>query len=89
MAREEGGRRKRKGRGNMSKGIQIYCSNCGKHEEVVTAGDVKRAIQSGWNSYGRVLYCPECVRTWRERNGDKELAGEYNTAICIVYLQEK
>ena len=59
---------------------KITCSNCGKHRRLSYPAEssIWHAIARGWNSCGSALYCPECVKTWHQRN-DKELAGERNT----------
>lgn len=44
------------------------------------------AIKEGWNSFGSALYCPECVKTWDERNDGRKLAGERNTFFAIMRL---
>ena len=45
--------------------MTILCSRCGADKEFrYSAGNVLRTVYTqGWNSYGAVLYCPECSRT--------------------------
>ena len=66
------------------KQLNIQCSNCGKTEKISLArsGTLYKLltfINSGWNSCGGVLYCPECTKTWADRNGDRPMGGEVNT----------
>ena len=60
----------------MTKGgkvMEIYCSRCGNHERILrSVRGAKAKSKKGWRSFGSVIYCPECTRTWKERN-DKEL----------------
>ena len=51
--------------------MDIRCSNCGRKQEVKTAHDALCAIYQGWRNHGDALYCPECMDTWVERNGDR------------------
>lgn len=58
------------------KRVYIQCSNCGCHRQYDiditsgTAGLAHQLYQEGWR-YNGVSYCPDCVRTWPERNGVK------------------
>ena len=53
--------------------MEIYCSRCGNHEMILrSVRGVKAKSKKGWRSFGSGIYCPECTRTWKERN-DKEL----------------
>lgn len=69
--------------------IMITCSRCGKHR-IISNKKVEytaKAIQDGWNSFGSALYCPECSKTWEERNGEnRKLAGDRNTFFVIMNL---
>ena len=63
--------------------MQVQCSRCGKRKSFsYTVMSVAKLIESGWGSYGNVLYCPECSRTWHDRN-DKEMANSWNTVRII------
>lgn len=66
--------------------MEIMCSNCGARQRFgIKYANVKSLIALGWNSVGSALYCPECVRTWADRNGDnRRLAGEENTENQIM-----
>lgn len=66
--------------------INITCSNCGRHRRISNkkVEYTVRAIKQGWNSFGSALYCPECVRSWHDRN-NTELAGEKNTFLIIMF----
>lgn len=68
--------------------INIMCSCCGNHEtvsnrKISTTVDL---IKRGWGSCGSALYCPECTRTWKERNGDRPMGDERNTFFVILTL---
>lgn len=65
--------------------IDLCCSNCGNHRRL-SADAVQYtvdAIKQGWGSYGAALYCPECVRTWYDRN-TRPMADERNTMLVIM-----
>ena len=54
----------------MSNKIHYQCSNCGKREQ--TSGAIGVSVGMfyiGYRAHGDVLYCPDCVKTWKERNG--------------------
>lgn len=63
--------------------MTITCSRCGKHRRFnFSVMSVARAIRDGWGSYGNVLYCPECTKTWNERNS-RSLSDNFNTIRII------
>ena len=66
--------------------IDIMCSCCGNHETVSNrkVSNSVDLIKRGWGSCGSALYCPECSRTWKERNGDRPMADERNTFFVIM-----
>lgn len=68
--------------------IDIMCSCCGNHETVSNrkVSNSIHLIKRGWGSCGSALYCPECTRTWKERNGDRPMADERNTFFVILNL---
>lgn len=68
--------------------IDIMCSCCGNHETVSNrkVSNSVDLIKRGWGSCGSALYCPECTRTWKERNGDRPMADERNTFFMILNL---
>ena len=68
--------------------INIMCSCCGNHETVSNrkVSNTVDLIKRGWGSCGSALYCPECTRTWKERNGDRPMADERNTFFVILNL---
>ena len=49
------------------------------------------AINDGWASFGAALYCPECSKTWIDRNPGRPMPGERNTFLVIMnrILQER
>lgn len=67
--------------------VMITCSRCGKHR-MISNKKVEytvKVIQDGWNSFGSALYCPECSKTWEDRNGEeRKLAGDRNTFFVIM-----
>lgn len=68
--------------------ITIQCSNCGKRRRVSTNNPdgLIKLVRQGWNSCGSALYCLECSKTWKDRNGDRPMAGAQNT-IHLITLQ--
>lgn len=79
-----------RGRGND---MTIYCSCCGRKLSFsYSAHNVLRAIYTlGWGSFGSALYCPECTRTWSERNVGRPMPGPKNTirVIDCMYQPER
>jgi hypothetical protein len=58
------------GGGIMSNKIHYQCSNCGKREQTSAwVGIPEGMFHLGYRAHGDVLYCPDCVETWKERNG--------------------
>jgi len=54
----------------MENEIRYQCSNCGKHEQTRAAIGVPAGmLYAGYSAHGDVLYCPDCVKTWKNRNG--------------------
>ena len=69
--------------------IQIQCSNCGtQHQMKYAVGRIVQAISNGWDSYGNALYCPECSRTWYNRN-KKPMGGKWNTMRIIDEIHDR
>lgn len=68
--------------------VDIMCSCCGNHETVSNrkVSNSVDLIKRGWGSCGSALYCPECTRTWKERNGERPMADERNTFFVILNL---
>ena len=66
--------------------IDIQCSCCGNHRKLSNAKleDTVNFVNSGWGSCGDALYCPECAKTWKERNGDRQMSNDRNTFIQIM-----
>ncbi len=63
--------------------MTITCSCCGKHRRFnYSVMSVARAIRDGWGSYGNVLYCPECTKTWDELSSKK--SADYWNTIRII-----
>lgn len=61
--------------------VRLICSCCGAGKTVdYTVTDILKAVNEGWDSFGDALYCPDCVKTWEERNGkNKKLWGKEHT----------
>jgi hypothetical protein len=56
----------------MSNKIHYQCSNCGAHEQTLAVvGGPEGMFYLGYRAHGDVLYCPDCVKTWKERNGEE------------------
>ena len=54
----------------MANTICYQCSNCGKTEQTrAMLGIPDGMFYAGYRAHGDVLYCPDCVKTWKERNG--------------------
>ena len=50
--------------------IEYQCSNCGKREKVsAMVGIPEGMFGLGYRAVGDALYCPDCVKSWAERNG--------------------
>lgn len=66
--------------------VSIQCSRCGKIRKISNAKVeyTVDAIKEGWGSFGSALYCPECTKTWSERNPDRPMPGEKNTFFVIM-----
>lgn len=62
--------------------INIQCSNCGAREEVPNNLEEIGKRAEVWGSFGNALYCPECRRTWSERNS-KPLAGVLDFVLAM------
>ena len=57
-------------RKTMANEIRYQCSNCGKAEQTrAMLGIPDGMFYAGYRAHGDVLYCPDCVKTWKERNG--------------------
>ena len=54
----------------MTMKIEYQCSNCGKWEKVSAMVGIPHGMFAlGYRAVGDALYCPECVKSWAERNG--------------------
>lgn len=63
--------------------ITIQCSNCGKIRNVRNSmQSALKCVEEGWGSFGSAFYCPDCVKTWDERN-EKPLS-DANTTFCRI-----
>lgn len=52
--------------------ISYQCSNCGAHEQTAAGVGIPEGMfYLGYRAHGDVLYCPDCVETWKERNGEE------------------
>lgn len=48
--------------------MTLICSNCGA-KRYVAITEAVQAVRDGWKVVGDAAYCPECSRTWKDRNG--------------------
>lgn len=71
--------------------MTISCSNCGAgYSFRYSARNVIDAVYSlGWGSYGAALYCPECTKTWDERNEGRPMPGPENTIRVIDEMHKR
>lgn len=54
----------------MHRKIFVQCSNCGYHFKTSPAIGVPEGMYyMGYRAVGSALYCPECLKTWKDRNG--------------------
>lgn len=52
--------------------IYYQCSNCGKHETTSAMVGISDGMYAlGYRAVGNALYCPDCVKSWAERNGEE------------------
>jgi hypothetical protein len=65
--------------------VRITCSNCGAHENIGPS-KITDAVLRGWGSYGSALYCPECTKTWDERNKGRPMASALHTTQRLYEL---
>lgn len=65
--------------------MRILCGRCGAdYAFYYCAANVHNAVYNqGWGSFGAALYCPECSKTWDERNKGKPMAGARETISLI------
>lgn len=62
----------------MANTISYQCSNCGQRGWAIPfLGIPESMFLEGFRAHGDVLYCPDCVKTWKERNG-KEYDEQYS-----------
>lgn len=71
--------------------VEIQCSSCGHISRFpYRAENVIERVRQGWNSFGGVLYCPDCAKIWKERIKDgkeqRQLAGAKNTIRVIDHM---
>ena len=65
--------------------VLITCSNCGKNVRISnTIEETAKIITDGWRSCGSALYCPECIASWQERNGDRQYNDQTQTFWTIA-----
>ena len=54
----------------MANTISYQCSNCGQRGVAIPFPGIPESMFfEGFRAHGDVLYCPDCVKTWKERNG--------------------
>lgn len=65
--------------------MTLICSNCGA-KRYVAISEAKKAVGEGWRTVGNAAYCPECSRTWKDRNGREIPPSESGSYWRIVAL---
>lgn len=66
--------------------IDVQCSNCGSRQSFQYDFDFPKSVPAaGWGSFGRAIYCPECVKTWSDRNPGRPMASETNTITAVLH----
>lgn len=66
--------------------LDIQCSNCGCHQSFAHDNTFPASVpKSGWGSFGRALYCPECTKTWDIRNPQRPMANKANTMTAAMH----
>jgi hypothetical protein len=67
--------------------IQLTCSRCGTHRRISDnhPEHAVKAAKAGWRSFGAVIYCPDCSKTWHKRN-TKRLGSELDTIERILVI---
>lgn len=68
--------------------MRVTCSSCGNSEDI-KPNEITDAVLRGWGSYGSALYCPECSRTWDERNKGRPMASALNTCQRLFDLMTR
>ncbi len=71
--------------------MTISCSNCGADYSFrYSARNVLNVVYNiGWGSYGAVIYCPRCTKTWDERNEGRPMPGPKNTIRVIDEMYKR
>ncbi|NLE27551.1 MAG: hypothetical protein GX625_19890 [Clostridiaceae bacterium] len=73
----------------MANEIFYQCSNCGKREQTRAALGVPDGMfYAGYRAHGDVLYCPDCVKTWKERNGAEKRRAVQRPSSSVRYVVE-
>ena len=69
--------------------MRLICSCCGRSDTIKPLGwNVSDLLDKGWRSYSSNPYCPECSKTWHERN-DKPLGNRGDTYALLHELAAK
>jgi len=60
----------------------------------VAISEAKKAVGEGWRTVGNAAYCPECVKTWKDRNGREIPSNESGSywrirAFMAGYFEEE
>lgn len=70
----------------LNKELSIQCSNCGCHQSFAHDTTFPASVpNAGWGSFGRALYCPECTKTWNDRNPGRPMANKTNTMTAAMH----
>lgn len=63
--------------------IYLTCSRCGQNKRMSDSDKILKIINDGWGSFGSALYCPECCKTWEERNSNA--MSDSNNTLTIIF----
>lgn len=69
--------------------IVITCNKCMKVEHIrYSATNMNKLVDSGWDSFGDDLYCPDCARKWHRWHRGHSLWGKEHTIKKFDELYE-
>ena len=69
----------------MANKIRYQCSNCGQHGVTIPFPSIPESMFfEGFRAHGDVLYCPDCVKTWKERMAWNMTSSTKNRLTCSL-----